>query len=403
MKTILQPFSEQRLGDLLKAALGGEDEVWDSFQAAVAFVKRSGVQHIEDELRGFVDRGGYVRMVIGIDQYGTSVEGLLGLLRAIRDKSEVWINHDSNNYITFHPKVYLFESKSSALLIVGSGNLTEGGLYTNDEASLAYELDLSNQDDQMLLREVKEALDSWCNSDLESVKRLNEPLLRDLVKADYVRSEEKSRTEDEAEIEGFGRQTKSDEAPLVGKGRLFGRGLIRRRPARRRAGLPREDHIIETTITESEQPQGFVMTLMRTDVGSGQTTPGTSRRSPEVFIPLVARNMYPEFWNWPNAFIEDRSKPGKFDRFGVSMRIGGEIISVNMMTWPDKHDFRLRSEALRSAGQEGDILRIEKTDSGLGFAYYVEIIPAGTSAYEYYLNLCVNKTPNSKRRWGYYD
>ena len=49
----------------------------------------------------------------------------------------------------------------------------------------------------------------------------------------------------------------------------------------------------------------FAMTLQNTDVGKGQTTPGTSRRSPEIYIPLIARNFAPDFWGWPNKFIED--------------------------------------------------------------------------------------------------
>ncbi|NJN98721.1 MAG: hypothetical protein HC875_33850 [Anaerolineales bacterium] len=44
MKIILQPFSEQRLGDMLETALGGQRQIWNSFQAAVAFAKRSGVR-----------------------------------------------------------------------------------------------------------------------------------------------------------------------------------------------------------------------------------------------------------------------------------------------------------------------------------------------------------------------
>ncbi len=86
------------------------------------------------------------------------------------------------------------------------------------------------------------------------------------------------------------------------------------------------------------------------------------------------------------------------------MRIGTAIVDVNMMTWPIKHDFRLRSEALRSAGNIGDILRIESTEGKNGFAYYVEIIPQGTIHYDQYLELCVNQvhSSNSKKRWGYY-
>jgi HKD family nuclease len=348
MEIILQPFSTESLGDLLKLALSGQDQGWTSFQAAIAFVKRSGVQHIESELQAFIERSGYVRIVVGIDQYGTSQEGLSSLLTIIGDKGEIWINHESNHYITFHPKVYLFEREKSALLIVGSGNLTQGGLYTNDEASLIYELDLLNQDDQLFLEEVKNAFDSWCNDDLGNVKQLDEALLKELIENDYLRSEEKSRTEDEAEEEVSDQQAKGDKGrAIVDRTLLFGRGTNRRRPpVRSRTGRKERVQIIETTVTQSDQVCGFVMTLMRTDVGSGQTTPGTSRRSPEVFIPLTARNRHPEFWNWPDAFSEDPSKPGKFDRVGVLMRIGGEVISVNMMTWPDKHDFRLRSEAL---------------------------------------------------------
>ena len=35
---------------------------------------------------------------------------------------------------TFHPKLYLFKSDDHAEMVMGSGNLTEGGLYTNYEA-----------------------------------------------------------------------------------------------------------------------------------------------------------------------------------------------------------------------------------------------------------------------------
>lgn len=147
---------------------------------------------------------------------------------------------------------------------------------------------------------------------------------------------------------------------------------------------------------------GFLMTLQRTDVGVGQLTAGASRRSPEIFIPLTARNANPDFWGWDYLFTPDPSKPGKMDRNDVRMRLGTSIIEVNMMTWPDKHDFRLRNEALRSAGEVGDILRIERTDDNRSYAYYVEVIPQGTTEYNYYLSLCTNRTPSSRRLWGYY-
>ena len=144
------------------------------------------------------------------------------------------------------------------------------------------------------------------------------------------------------------------------------------------------------------------MTLQRTDVGVGQTTTGTSRRSPEIFIPLSARNAAPEFWDWPFSFEEDPLRLGKLDRTGVSMRLGTETINVNMMTWPARHDFRIRCEALRSAGNVGDILHLEKVKPETGYEYFAEIVPQGTSQYPSFLASCNQPVRNSIKRFGYY-
>ena len=147
---------------------------------------------------------------------------------------------------------------------------------------------------------------------------------------------------------------------------------------------------------------GFVMTLQRTDVGKGQVKAGTSRRSPEIFIPLVARNAAPSFWGYPSRFRADPTKKGKMDRKGVRMRVGLEVIRVNMMTWPDKRDFRIRNERLRSAGKIGDILRLERAAAGSKLDYYAEVISPDTSQYDRFAALCTEKVRNSKKYFGYY-
>jgi HKD family nuclease len=403
---ITQPLSERALGDFLQAALNGEMGEYTSFQAAIAFVKRSGTQHIFDELRGFVERGGHVRIVVGVDQHGTSIEGLSDLLDALGDQGEVWVYHDETPYVTFHPKLYLFEGVHSAVMIVGSGNLTQGGLYLNDEASAVFSLHLQDPADLSVLEQVKAALDGWCNAAQGTAHLLDAQFVRTLAEADYIRPESQSRPEGdtgaEPEQEAAGRL----EPEQVGEGVLFRRGPTRRRPMRRkpRPTLPREvTRPPAVTVPSETHGMGFVMTLMRTDVGVGQTTPGTARRSPEIFVPLAARDAEPEFWGWPDLFTEDAATPGKFDRRNVPMRLAGEILSVNMMTWPVKHDFRLRSETLRSAGNIGDVLRIEQADEGLDYAYHVEIVPKGTSEYDHYHVLCVNSVQSSRKEWGYYD
>lgn len=402
---IIQPFSQQQLGSLLKAALTGQIRPFHTFRAAVAFVKRSGVQHIAIELEQFVGRGGQAQFVVGIDQLGSSQEGLLGLLAAVGQAGTVFINKTTETYVTFHPKVYLFSADEQALLIVGSGNLTEGGLYTNDEASMVYRLDLHDSVDVALWQEINAYLDKWCDIQDGNAVLLTRRLINELVEAGLVSTEVIGAGE-----QGLGTATPPSPKPtLVPSFPAFRKSMVRRvaprngtatrKPKRTTSEVESVPKPIEPLV---ESPIGFVMLLQRTDVGSGQTTSGTGRRSPEVFIPLAARDAFPDFWSWPTLFVEDAVRPGKHDRSDVRMRIGGELVLVNMMTWPVKHDFRLRSEALRSAGQVGDILRIEKPSAEAAFDYYVQIIPPGTSDYKDYLNLCSHPVRNSQKRWGYY-
>lgn len=396
MPVILQyPQGEQTLGDFLQKTFLGEYGSYHTVDAAIAFVKSSGVSHIRGALQHFLAEGGSARFAVGVDQQGTSYEGLSELWNILQGTGEIWINHDENWFVTFHPKLYLFTGEHSALLIVGSGNLTEGGLFTNDEATLIQQLDLEKNEDAAIIDQVKHAVDSWCNSELGISKRLDDDLLENLVAARLIRPEAESSVTTDSE-----RTITTSEAPSeTDIPRLFQRGPSRRRPRRTRAAtLP-----LFRTPAASALPRGFVMTLQQTDVGTGQLTPGASRRSPEIFVPLSARDEFPLFWGWPDLFTEDPNRPGKLDRHNVPMRKGGEIITVNMMTWPIKHDFRLRAEAIRSAGEIGDILRIERAPSQRDYDYYVEIIPIDTADYGMYLELCQNPVRNSRKRWGYYD
>jgi hypothetical protein len=144
------------------------------------------------------------------------------------------------------------------------------------------------------------------------------------------------------------------------------------------------------------------MTLQQTDVGYGQKTAGTSRRSPEIFIPLKARDEDPIFWGWRALFVQDPKNSNKYDRWNVKMLVRGNVESINMMTWPLKHDFRLRSESLRRGANPGDILRIERSDGTGGYQYVVEIISSMDPNYPAHLALCSHDVPNSKKKWGYY-
>ena len=61
--------------------------------------------------------------------------------------------------VIFHPKVYLSRNTSEARLVVGSSNLTIGGLNSNVEVSVLMTLDLGNPDDAEMVRRLEGQID----------------------------------------------------------------------------------------------------------------------------------------------------------------------------------------------------------------------------------------------------
>ena len=392
MEFIHQPAPANRLGDYLKANLSTSGP-WTQFRAAVAFTKHSGTKHIAPSLSAFA-KVNPVEIIVGIDHRGTSLEGLSDLVEAVGSRGRLIVFHNRLPF-TFHPKIYLFKSATAAEAILGSGNLTEGGLFTNYEAAFRLSFDLTDPIEKAGLQSIETVLNAWADPARGTAHILDENLLNRLVALGLVPKESLVAPEmrDAMAPQAIGAGGVEDEVKTE--------HLFAARPESRAPTTPSATSAEEVSKSRTGTT-GFVMTLQRTDVGVGQTTTGTARRSPEIFIPLSARDANPDFWQWPDAFISDQSKPGKFDRPNVRMRLGGQIISVNLMTWPDKHDFRLRSEALRSAGNIGDIMRLERVDAGSNFEYYVEIIPKGTTQFSLYEALCTVPVRNSKKHYGYY-
>jgi hypothetical protein len=438
MQFIAQPLGEVRLGEFLLAHLA--DPQWTTFRAAVAFVKRSGTQYIRQALRTFSDRA-QIKISVGVDLYGTSREGLTDLLEAA-PAGEVFVYRNNGPY-TFHPKVYLFKSAARAEVLAGSGNLTGGGLFTNYEASLAVSLDLAVPEDAAFLALVEATLDAWSQPQQGICYALTPQLVDQLVATGLVRSEAELALMRQMLTPAPPQQVPAAPAgaaplaqpvgpqeptppPLFVTVAVPGPPPIAATPAVPVAVEAEEEAAAEAAELPSATvipPPGivplqlggvscFVMTLQNTDVGVGQTTQGTSRRSPEVFIPLAALDTDPTFWTFPDQFTEDlawnnahpqnrRNGLGKMDRMNVSMRIG-TVQSVSMFFNPRKGDFRLRNEALRSSGNVGDILLVRRVDPVNGFEYDIQVAPQGSPLYQQLAPFCNMPAPNSQKRFGYF-
>lgn len=88
---------------------------------------------------------------IGINNGITTKQGIEVLLR--EGICPYLVDTAAPDFI-FHPKVFLSENQTSALLITGSANLTGGGLVSNIEASTIIHLNLYDKDDRRLVDSV---------------------------------------------------------------------------------------------------------------------------------------------------------------------------------------------------------------------------------------------------------
>jgi len=129
MELMNQPLTGQ-LGSRLIELLKSPD--FHTLNIVVAFAKNSGVLRIKDSLESFRERGGIVNVYVGVDLGGTSYEALTALLLHTDSLNVV---HSEINQ-TFHSKIYQFLGKEKGLVVVGSHNLTAGGLWTNFESSV---------------------------------------------------------------------------------------------------------------------------------------------------------------------------------------------------------------------------------------------------------------------------
>lgn len=164
------------------------DSVFSRIVFVSAFAALRTVLRLRDHLLAKVESGAIIRFVIGIDLGGTSREVLEELLRW---NCQTFIFHNTIARTTFHPKIYLFETSTSATLFIGSNNLTDGGFYTNYEAATRYDFNLpadAEEYDRLL-----KPLNQFLNPQGTTVRQLDADLIRILVARGELPSETEAR------------------------------------------------------------------------------------------------------------------------------------------------------------------------------------------------------------------
>jgi HKD family nuclease len=426
---IAQPHHAYRVGDFLMENLS--EAKWTHFRASVAFVKKSGTQFIQAGLAKFAAKS-LVNVSIGLDHRGSSVEGFSQLLDAINPNGKLWVYKNSSN--TFHPKVYLFKNLSNADVVIGSGNMTKGGLFENAEIGVRLQLDLTKPSDIAFLKELEATLDIWSSAQEMRCLAVDAALISQLHAAGELPTELEASCEVRAANSAHTEKTPSpfnsatvQKAPSLSNASPASSGAPATTPppppAATSSGTSMTPILIST----------FAMTLQNTDVGVGQTTAGTSKRSPEIFIPIGAVDMQPEFWGWVSPFVPDFSKykpdllwrkresnwisqkqstnrrvPRPLDKLDwehVKVNLTGHNGLLDVAVWfnPKKIDIRLRESSLRLAGDIDDILVISQAPQGANYDYEMEVVRKTDPGYASIDARLTQKVPGaSSKKYGYF-
>lgn len=118
----------------------------DKFLLSLAFVRSSGVNRITEKLKNVSSQ---VDVFIGIRNGVTSIQGILSFLKI---GIMPYVVDTASNSKIFHPKIYAGYNQDIAHVILGSANLTIGGLNQNIEASSIALLDRTKIKDEDFIK-----------------------------------------------------------------------------------------------------------------------------------------------------------------------------------------------------------------------------------------------------------
>lgn len=153
-----------------------------------AFMTATGLFLLQDTLEPIADR---MRLIVGIRNGVTTVQSIQ---KALEIGCETYMVDTGSRTRIFHPKLYYARAPARANLLLGSANLTMGGLRTNIEASVLQTLDLTDGDDAAFLADLEGKLDAMIAEYPEHVIRaMDERQLAALQRSGRLLDERKAR------------------------------------------------------------------------------------------------------------------------------------------------------------------------------------------------------------------
>lgn len=168
-------------------------------KGAYAFATKSGIEILlkDSVFESLLDRGEY-SLIVGIDEI-TNLASLetLSVIKSAKPNLTVKAFDHNNRGSLFHPKLSYFKNQDeSGTLIVGSGNLTLGGLRRNREAFSLLQLSVDE------LARIEQYWNAWLLQSNELLKDIdNADVIRKATDNQYIRRTRIRRLEEEVAIE----------------------------------------------------------------------------------------------------------------------------------------------------------------------------------------------------------
>ncbi len=135
MKITFTDNIKQNLLEVLNQTIPKAKEI----KFAVAFMKYSGFMLIEESINKCLTSRRNIEFLVGLD-FRTTEPKILRLLKRLSDENPLikcycFSDPSFRDTPVYHPKLYLLNDGRNATIIMGSSNLTEGGLKNNVEVN----------------------------------------------------------------------------------------------------------------------------------------------------------------------------------------------------------------------------------------------------------------------------
>ncbi len=129
------------------AALAPALENAIDIRVAVAFVSQDGLSKMMPHLEIALQAGANIEFLVGMDPHATDPKAIKELyaMHCANPQLSLLCFAPRNTNAIYHPKVYLARDNETATALIGSSNLTQGGLTKNFEANVILTASLDSE------------------------------------------------------------------------------------------------------------------------------------------------------------------------------------------------------------------------------------------------------------------